>query len=66
MHTFSNKIIAPQKISLLTLENKYRASEIVKYLIEKNIDFVNKNCDYLYKYYRYTYLNNEDNDKDKK
>lgn len=59
MHTFSNKIIEPQKISLLSYKSNYNASNIIKYLIEKDIDFVKKNCDYLYKYYNYTYVNNK-------
>lgn len=55
MHTFSNKVIEPHKISLLTYEKKYSASDIVKYLIEKNLNFVKKNCEHLYKYYNYIY-----------
>ena len=58
MHTFSNKIIEPEKISLLIYNNSYKASLIVKYLIEKNIDFVEKNCNHLYRYYNYIYKNN--------
>ncbi len=57
MHTFSNKVIEPYKISLLTYEKKYNASDIIKYLIEKNLNFVKKNCEHLYKYYNYIYLN---------
>lgn len=37
MHTFSNKIIEPNKISLLNYNKDYSASSILKYLIEKNI-----------------------------
>lgn len=59
MHTFSNKIIEPQKISLLKYNNSYNASLIVKYLIEKNMSFVEKNCEHLYKYYNYIYINND-------
>lgn len=57
MHTFSNKIIEPKKISLLTYEKNYNASDIVKYLIEKNLNFVKENCEHLYKYYNYVYSN---------
>ena len=58
MHTFSNKVIDPKKISLLTYRSNYNASDIVKYLIEKNISFVKENCEHLYKYYNYIYVNN--------
>ena len=55
MHTFSNKIIEPNKITLLKYKNSYNADLIIKYLIEKNMIFVKKNCEYLYKYYNYFY-----------
>lgn len=55
MHTYSNKIISSNKISLLTLEDKYIVSNILKYFIENNLDFVKENCDTLYKYYNYIY-----------
>ena len=58
MHTFSNKIVEPEKIILLKYSDSYRASLIVKYLIEKNMEFVKKNCGYLYEYYNYIYVNN--------
>lgn len=58
MHTISDKVIEPQKISLLTYKNNYNASNIVKYLIEENINFVKENCKQLYKYYNYIYINN--------
>lgn len=48
MHTYSNKIINPCKISILK-------SKILKELIEKNIDFVTENCNFLYEYYNYIY-----------
>ena len=59
MHTFSNKVIEPYKISLLAYENKYNASSIVKYLIEKNLSFVKNNCEHLYEFYEYIYFNYE-------
>lgn len=55
MHTLTDKEIDVSKISLLKYKDKYKASDIVKYLILENIDFVRKNCEYLYKYYNYIY-----------
>ena len=59
MHTLSNKIIETNKIHILRLKNQTKASEILKILIEKNIEFVKENCDLLYKYYNYNYLGKE-------
>ena len=56
MHTISNKIINPQKIQVLRLNNETSASEILKYLIENNLDYVKENCELLYKYYQYIYF----------
>lgn len=58
MHTFSNKIISPSKISLLKYKTSYKASEIIKYLIEHNIEFVKNSCTTLYNYYNYIYDKN--------
>ena len=55
MHTFSNKIIKPNKISLLNYNTDYSASNILKYLIEKNSSFVKEHCENLYKYYNFIY-----------
>ena len=57
MHTISNKVIEPNKIYLLKLNDKFKASYILKYLIEKNKEFVQENCQLLSKYYNY-YENN--------
>lgn len=46
MHTFSNKIIEPNKITLLKYKNSYNVDLIIKYLIEKNMIFVKKNYEY--------------------
>jgi len=55
MNTFANKIIEPNKISLLGYNNNYQASIILKYLIERNMDYVQEKCKYLYRYYNYIY-----------
>lgn len=59
MHTLSNKIIETDKIHILKLKGKTRTSDILKILIEDNMDFVKENCEQLYKYYNYNYLGKE-------
>ena len=59
MHTLSNKVIEPNKIHILRLKNQTQASEILKILIEKNIEFVKENCCLLYEYYKYHYVKKE-------
>ncbi len=53
MHTYSNKVIEPQKIALLNMNGNDNANTILITLIEKNIDYVKDNCDFLYEYYVY-------------
>lgn len=53
MHTFSNKIIEKQKISLLKLNDSYNANDIIKYLASKNEKYVEKNCLLLKEYLNY-------------
>ncbi|MBQ8042845.1 MAG: hypothetical protein IJ272_01675 [Clostridia bacterium] len=55
MHTISNKVIEPEKISILMVNNTVCASDILKSFIENNLEFVKQNCDVLYKYYKYIY-----------
>ena len=55
MHTFSNKVIEIEKISILKHQNNYNAAKILKYLIEKNLTYVKKNCKLLYNYYNFIY-----------
>ncbi len=57
MHTYSNKVIEPQKIKVLLFQNEISAEKIVKYLVENNFDYVKKNCELLYKFYNYVYKN---------
>lgn len=64
MHTLSNKIVEPYKLHVLRLNTKTKASEILKIMIENNLDFVKQNCEQLYKYYCYNYeLDNQKLDK---
>lgn len=53
MHTYTNKIISPTKISLLKAKNDYNANNILTNIIEKNLEFVKNNCEFLYEYYVY-------------
>ncbi len=53
MHTYSNKIIEPSKISLLKNQDCYVANDILIHIIERNIDYVKMNCEFLYEYYLY-------------
>lgn len=46
-------LIANPKCNLIYWIGAYLL--IIKYLIEKNMIFVKKNCEYLYKYYNYFY-----------
>lgn len=53
MHTFSNKIIEKDKISLLKIENQFSANYIIRYMVEKsNIDIKEK-LPFLYQYLIY-------------
>lgn len=53
MHTYSNKIIEPEKIALLKSKNNFIANTILREIIEDNIDYVKNNCQFLYEYYTY-------------
>lgn len=57
MHTFSNKIVEPNKITLLKSKEIYKASLILMEIIENNIEYIKDNCEFLYEYYLY----NKDN-----
>ena len=59
MHTYSNKVIEPQKIKLLKFQQDISAEKILKYLIDKNFDYVKENLELLYKYYNYIYQEGE-------
>lgn len=56
MHTYSNKIIEPTKIKVLQYKNSISAQIILKYLIERNFEYVMENCELLYKYYNFIYI----------
>ena len=53
MHTYSNKVIDSSKISLLKDHSNYIANNILIGIIEKNIEYVKTNCEFLYEYYLY-------------
>ncbi len=53
MHTYSNKIIDSKKIALLKYNDDYNANNILVNLIEKDIEYVKTNCEFLYEYYNY-------------
>lgn len=54
MHTYSNKVIEPEKIFLLKDNNIYEASKILNNFIKKNLEYIKDNCEYLYEYFLYT------------
>ncbi len=53
MHTYSNKTIEPQKIALLKNKDNYDANSILVSIIEKNIEYIKNNYEFLYEYYIY-------------
>lgn len=55
MHTFSNKVIEKEKISILKYNDNYKADKILKCLIEDNMSYVKENCKLLYNYYNFIY-----------
>lgn len=57
MHTYTNKVIEPKKIGLLKDGNTDNANEILIGIIEKNIEYVKKDCEFLYEYYLYNLEN---------
>lgn len=50
MHTFSNKAIEKDKISLLKYKDSYDAKTILKFFAEHQKEFVEQNCDLLKEY----------------
>lgn len=56
MHTFSNKVIDKNKISLLKINDQFSSNEIIKYLANKNKAYVENNCKLLNEYL--TFLDN--------
>lgn len=55
MHTFSNKVIEPEKITLLKDNDTYEASKILNNIIIRNLEYIKNNCEYLYEYYIFLY-----------
>ena len=55
MHTYTNKVIENDKISILEDDSCIIASRIVKKLIDNNIEYVKNNCVFLYEYYVFIY-----------
>lgn len=53
MHTYSNKPINPQKISLLKNKDNLDANSILISIIEKDIKYIKNNYKFLYEYYIY-------------
>lgn len=53
MHTYSNKIIEAEKISLLKENNNDNANDILINIIEKNMKYIQDNHEFLYEYYIY-------------
>lgn len=53
MHTYSNKPIDSQKISLLKNKDNYDANNILISIIEKDIKYIKNNYEFLYEYYIY-------------
>ena len=51
MHTYSNKNISKDKITLLKIKGSTNANDILRYLINKNENYVNNNLPYLRDYY---------------
>lgn len=53
MHTFRNKLIEKEKISVLTLKDTYNANEIIEYLSIRHKNYVEDNLHYLKRYLTY-------------
>lgn len=58
MHTFTDKKIEPEKLTILMYNGEDQVDKILKMLIEENIDYVKSNCLELYNYYKYIYKTN--------
>lgn len=52
MHTYINKTISREKISVLKYKEEYNAKKLLFYFIENKLDFVKENCKLLYYYYK--------------
>lgn len=59
MHTYSNKVIEKEKIKVAKRNEDFTASILLKYLLDKNMEYVKNNCHFLYEYYTYIYPENE-------
>lgn len=57
MHTYTNKIIEPQKVMLLKDGDVESANKILIGIIKKNLEYIKKNCEFLYEYYLYVLEN---------
>ena len=55
MHTFSDKVVEKDKISILKYKSNYKADKILNCLIEDNMSYVKENCKLLYNYYNFIY-----------
>ena len=53
MHTYVNKIIDKNKISLLKMNDIFCASKILSYMMDNNKEYIQNNCPFLSKYYDY-------------
>lgn len=53
MHTYSNKTVTPQKIALLKDQDNCDANSVLMNIIEKDLDFVEANYEFLYEYYAF-------------
>lgn len=62
MHTFSNKIISPDKISLLKLNNSYCCMDILLWMIKNTKIDIKILCPYLYEFLNYyNFMDNNEN-----
>lgn len=55
MHTYSNRKISADKISLLKINDSYSANKILKYIASKNEKYIQDNCELLNYYLKYKY-----------
>lgn len=53
LHTYSDKIIDRDKISLLSINDNPSASNILKKIAMDNLDYVKEKCPFLYEYLKY-------------
>ncbi len=57
MHTYSDKAIDKNKISLLKVNNNYSASDVLIYMANKNNQYVIEKCPFLYEYLKFINCN---------